>query len=176
MIFNELPLKGAFIIEAERLEDERGFFARTFCRREFLAHGLKADLAQASISFNRKKGTLRGMHLQTAPFEEVKLVRCTMGAIHDVIIDLRIASATFGKYASVDLSSENRRMLYVPEGFAHGFITLVDNTEILYEISQFYSPAYAVGVRWNDPQFAIQWPIEVEVMSDKDRNLPDFHL
>lgn len=176
MIFTETKLKGAFIIEPELLVDERGFFSRTWCKREFGAHGLNSSLVQCNISFNIKKGTLRGMHYQAPPFEEAKLIRCTMGAIHDVIIDLRLSSPSFKQYVAVELTAQNRRMLYVPDGFAQGFITLEDNTEILYQMSEFYAPDYAKGIKWNDPAFAIQWPIKVQVLSDRDRSFPDFTL
>ena len=174
MIFTETSLKGAFLIEPERLEDERGFFARTWCQREFEAHGLNSRLVQCNISFNKKMGTLRGMHYQVAPYEEARLVRCTQGAIYDVIIDLRPESSTFKQYIAAVLTAQNRTMLYVPEGFAHGFLTLEDNTEVFYQMSEFYAPEYARGVRWNDPAFGIQWPAEVQVISDRDQNYPDF--
>jgi dTDP-4-dehydrorhamnose 3,5-epimerase len=172
--FRETELQGAFIIDPERLEDERGFFARTWCQREAEAYGLQPKWLQCNISFNKKKGTMRGMHYQVAPFEEAKLIRCTMGAIHDVIIDLRPDAPTFKQWVAVELSAENRRMLYIPEGFAHGFLTLEDNSEIFYQMSEFYAPVYARGVRWNDPAFGIQWLIDVRVISDRDRNYPDF--
>jgi dTDP-4-dehydrorhamnose 3,5-epimerase len=175
MIFIETKLKGAFIIEPERVEDERGFFARSWCEREAAAYGLHPKWVQCNISFNKEKATLRGMHYQSAPRQEAKLVRCTMGAIYDVIIDLRPNSSTLGQWVGVELSAENRRMLYISEGFAHGFITLDDNSEIFYQMSEFYAPAHARGVRWNDPAFAIKWPTDVLVISDRDRNYPDFH-
>lgn len=174
MIFIPTQLQGAFIIEPERLEDERGFFARAWCEREADAHGLKVRWVQCNISFNRKKGTLRGMHYQIAPYEEAKLVRCTMGAIYDVIIDLRPMSPTYGNYAAVVLTAQNHKMLFVPEGFAHGFLTLEDDTEVFYQMSQFYAPEYARGVRWDDPAFGIRWPADVLVISDRDRSYPDF--
>lgn len=176
MIFTETKLKGAFIIEPDRLEDERGFFARTWCQKEFQAHKLNPRLVQCNISFNKRKGTLRGMHFQVAPYEEAKLVRCTMGAIYDVIIDLRPDSSTFKKHIGVILNPENRTMLYIPEGFAHGFLTLEDNTEILYQMSEFFSSEHLRGIRWDDPTFRIDWPIEVRVISDRDRNYPDSNL
>jgi dTDP-4-dehydrorhamnose 3,5-epimerase len=172
--FSETTLKGAFVIEPERIEDERGFFARTFCRREFEARGLNPDLVQCSISFNRQRATLRGMHYQSAPHAEAKLVRCTRGAIYDVIIDLRPQSPTFRRWVAVDISAENHLMVYVPEGFAHGFQTLQDETEVSYYISEFYSPERARGVRWNDPAFAIGWPIADPVISVRDQNHPEF--
>jgi len=174
MIFTETKLKGAFVIEPERQEDERGFFARTFCKEEFEAHGLNIDWVQCNISFNKKKGTLRGMHYQTTPYEEVKLVRCTMGAIYDVIIDLRPDSHTFKQWASVELSSENRRMLYVPEQFAHGFQTLANNTEVFYLMSEFYHPGSSKGIRWNDPAFLVKWPIISPIMSSADSSYPNY--
>ena len=174
MIFVETELEGAFILEPEILEDERGFFARTWCRREFEARGLCAEWVQCNISFNRKKGTLRGMHYQAAPYEEVKLVRCTMGSIYDVIIDLRPESSTFMQNAGVVLTAQNRTMLYIPKGFAHGFLTLEDNTEVFYQMAEFYVAECARGVRWNDPAFGIQWPTDVRVISKRDQNHPDF--
>ena len=174
MKFIETELKGAFIVEPELLEDDRGFFARTWCRKEFEQHGLNPDLVQCSISFNRRKGTLRGMHHQVAPAEETKLVRCSMGAIYDVIIDLRPNSPTFKAWVSVELTAENRTMIYIPVGFSHGFITLTDNTEIFYQMSEFYAPESARGVRWNDPAFDIVWPAEVKVISEEDMQYPDY--
>lgn len=174
MIFVETILKGAFVIEAQRLEDERGFFARVFCQRDFAQHGLSTAIAQCNVSFNPRKGTLRGMHYQVAPFEEAKVIRCTQGAIHDVIVDLRPESSTFRKWTGVELSAENRKMLYVPANFAHGFLTLEDNTEVFYQMSQFYSGEHGRGVRWNDPAFNIQWPMEPMIMNDRDRTCPDF--
>ena len=159
MIFHETKLKGAFIIEPERLEDERGFFTRTWCKREFEDHGLNSKLVQCNISFNKKRGTLRGMHYQEAPHEEARLVRCTMGAIYDVIIDLRPDSKTHKQWSSIELAAKDRKMFYFPEGFAHGFLTLEDNTEVFYQMSEFYAPECARGVRWNDPAFGILWQI-----------------
>lgn len=174
MIFTETKLKGAFIVEPERLEDQRGFFARSWCRREFKDHGLNENLAQCNISFNKKRGTLRGMHYQTPPHEEARLVRCTMGALYDVIIDLRITSASFRHWVALELTDENRKMIYIPEGFAHGFLTLADNTEAFYQMSEFYAPRFSRGVRWDDPAFNIHWPIEVKVLSERDKDYPDF--
>jgi dTDP-4-dehydrorhamnose 3,5-epimerase len=176
MIFTPTQISGAFVIEPERIEDDRGFFARTFCNREFTAHGLQTEFVQCNISFNKKKGTLRGMHYQAAPYQEAKLVRCTAGAIYDVIIDLRPDSATFTQWVATQLSAENRKMLYIPKDFAHGFLTLADNTEIFYQMSQFFEPRAARGLCWNDPAFDIQWPAPVTVISPKDQNYPDFHL
>jgi dTDP-4-dehydrorhamnose 3,5-epimerase len=177
MIFSETKLKGSFLIEPERKEDQRGFFARTWCQEEFEDQGLNPKLVQCSVSFYNKKGTLRGMHFQVAPFEETKLVRCTKGEIFDVIIDLRPDSQTFKKYFSVLLNEENRLMLYIPPGFAHGFQTMTDNAEVFYQMSQLYSPEHARGVRWNDPVFGIQWPPEDKrIIIDRDLNYPDFSL
>lgn len=174
MIFNETDLKGAFVIEPELKEDERGFFARTWCQREFHNQGLNPELVQCNISFNKNKSTLRGMHFQAATHQEAKLVRCTMGSIHDVIVDLRPNFPTFKQYFAVDLTAQNRKMLYIPEGLAHGFLTLEDNTEVLYQMSEFYAAEHSRGVRWDDPAFGIQWPTEVRVISERDRNYASF--
>jgi dTDP-4-dehydrorhamnose 3,5-epimerase len=174
MNFRETELKGAYVIDPQRLEDERGFFARSWCRREFEARGLNPNLVQCNLSFNAATGTLRGMHYQIAPFEEAKLIRCTRGSIYDVIVDIRPDSASFGKYFSLVLTAENRSMLYAPEGFAHGFLTLEDHTEVFYQMSQFYAPEHARGFRWNDPVFGIRWPGDVKVISERDRSYPDF--
>jgi dTDP-4-dehydrorhamnose 3,5-epimerase len=163
-----------FLIDLEKHSDHRGFFARTYCEREFDSHGLKTRWVQCSISFNGAKGTLRGMHFQTPPFQEAKLIRCVRGAIHDVVIDLRRDSTTFKQHVAVSLSSENGKMLYVPEGFAHGFQTLQDDTEVLYQISQFYSPEHARGVRWDDAAFGIDWPPDNRTILDRDQSYPDF--
>lgn len=168
MRFTETSLKGAFIIEPDRIEDERGFFARTFCRQEFEKHGLNPNMVQCSVSFNTKKGTLRGMHYQAKPHEEVRLVRCTRGALYDVILDLRGDSPTFKQWIAVELTAENRKMAYVPEGFAHGFQTLEDNTEVFYQMSEFYHSECARGARWDDPVFGIVWPIDKKTVSRKD--------
>jgi len=174
VIFVETKLKGAFIIEPERMEDERGFFARTWCQHEFAAHGLNSQLVQCSISFNKKKGTLRGMHYQVAPYEEVRLVRCTMGSIYDVIIDVRPHSPTFKHWISSELTAANRLMLYIPEGFAHGFQTLEDDTEVFYQMSEFYHSECARGIRWDDKAFGIEWPNDITAISDKDREYAGF--
>jgi len=174
MIFSAARLPGAFIIATERLEDERGFLARSFCQEEFRAHGLDFPIAQCSISFNRRKGTLRGMHLQVAPYEEAKLVRCTRGAIYDVIIDLRPESPTFRQWLAMELTADNRLMLCVPRGFAHGFQTLEDNTEVFYMMSEFYHPECAKGVRWNDPMFNIKWPNGDRIIAARDLTYSDF--
>lgn len=170
MKFAETKLKGAHVIEPERLEDDRGFFARTFCRKEFEAHGLNPILVQSSISFNAKKGTLRGMHYQTPPHEETKLVRCTRGSVYDVILDLRRGSPTFKQWVAVELTADNRCALYIPAGFAHGFQTLTDHTEILYQMSEFYHPESARGVRWDDPAFGITWPLPDPIISQRDQS------
>ena len=174
MKFIETELKGAFLIDPERLEDDRGFFARAFCRKEFEPYGLNLDWDQCNISYNLRKGTLRGLHYQAAPFAEAKLVRCTMGAIYDVILDLRPHSDTFRQWISAELSAENRKMIYVPQGFAHGFQTLVDHTEVFYQMSAFYAAEYARAVRWNDPQFNIHWPEADRIISEKDQKIEDF--
>jgi dTDP-4-dehydrorhamnose 3,5-epimerase len=176
MIFKDTPLQGAYVVDLERREDERGFFARSWCREEFQAHDLNPRLVQCNISFNLISATLRGMHYQVEPFAEAKLIRCTMGSIHDVIVDLRPASSTFMQYFGLVLTAENRAMLFVPEGFAHGFLTLADNTEVFYQMSEFYAPGYARGFRWNDPAFGIGWPTDVKIISDRDRDYPDFVL
>lgn len=173
-MFVETFLKGAFIIDLEKRGDDRGFFARAFCRQEFAGHGLEVQVAQCNISFNERKGTLRGMHYQVAPFEEAKLVRCTMGSIYDAIIDLRPASPTFGRSFGVELTARNRTMLYVPRGFAHGFQTLEDNTEVFYQMSQFYSAEHSRGVRWNDPAFDIKWPPDKRIINERDQKYSDF--
>ncbi len=174
MIFTATPVTGAVVVEPELIEDERGFFARSFCTREFEAHGLNPRGVQCSISFTKMKGTLRGLHFQRPPHVEVRLVRCTAGALYDVIVDLRADSPTFGKHFGVELSARNRKMLYVPEGFAHGFQTLENDTEVFYQMSELFVPDAAAGVRWNDPAFGIEWPIEVTVISERDRTYPDF--
>jgi len=172
MIFKETTLKGSFIIDFEPIADERGFFARSFCQREFASHKLNAHIAQCNISFNKNRGTLRGMHFQKAPEAEAKLVRCTQGSIYDVIIDLRPESPTYCHWIAVELTADNYRALYIPEGLAHGFQTLVDNSEVFYQMSVFYAPEFASGVRWDDPAFGITWPLTDPIISDKDRLYP----
>ena len=174
MIFRETKLPGAFAIDLEPKTDERGFFVRTWCQHEFAAHGLNTKLAQCSVSFNTRKGTLRGMHYQLAPHAESKLVRCTRGAIYDVIVDIRPQSPKFKDSFGIVLTAEKRNMLYVPEGCAHGFLTLEEGTEVFYQISEFQSPESARGVRFDDPAFGIAWPEKVEVISERDRNYPNF--
>ncbi|MCB0213950.1 MAG: dTDP-4-dehydrorhamnose 3,5-epimerase [Anaerolineae bacterium] len=174
MIFHETKLENAYIIDIQKHQDQRGFFARAWCQNEFEAHGLVPRLVQTNISYNKVKGTLRGMHYQMAPHAETKLVRCTRGAIFDVIIDLRPDTATYKQWLGVELTAANYRMLYVPEGFAHGFITLEDNVEVTYQVSQFYTPEAESGVRYNDPAFGIEWPVAVAVISDKDKSWPDY--
>jgi dTDP-4-dehydrorhamnose 3,5-epimerase len=174
MKFIETKLKGAFIITPDLIEDERGFFARTFCKREFEEHGLNSGLVQCNISFNKKEGTLRGMHYQTSPHAEVKIVRCTAGAIYDVIIDLRPESPTFRQWFGAELSEKNHQMLYVPEGFAHGYQTLEEQAEVFYQVSAFYHPASERGIRCDDPAFGIEWPIPACVVSNKDATHPDW--
>jgi dTDP-4-dehydrorhamnose 3,5-epimerase len=174
LIFSETKLRGAFVIQLEEHADPRGFFARTFSRQEFIANGLNSHVEQCSISFNMRKGTLRGMHFQAPPFQEAKLVRCARGSIYDVIIDLRQDSLSYRQFFGIELSAVNRKMLYIPEGFAHGFQTLEDNTEVCYQMSQVYAPEYARGVRWDDPAFGIDWPQAERTILDRDRTYPDF--
>lgn len=174
MIFKETNIKGAFIIEIKRIEDERGFFGRSFCQTEMKQHGLEETIAQINMSSNKKKGTLRGLHYQEAPFEETKLVRCTRGSLFDVLVDLRIESDTYLQWFGLELSADSYRMLYIPKGCAHGFLTLEDNTDIMYLTSQFYAPGAEKGLLWNDPAFNIKWPIEPIVISEKDKNQPLF--
>jgi dTDP-4-dehydrorhamnose 3,5-epimerase len=174
MRFGQTAIEGAYIIDPEPVHDERGSFARLWDRDEFERRGLTTTMAQCSVSHNRYRGTLRGMHYQAPPYEEVKLVRCTRGAMYDVIIDVRPRSPTFRRWIGVDLSEHNRRLLYVPAGVAHGFLTLQDDVEVYYQISQVYEPTVARGVRWNDPAFAITWPADVRVLSERDRTYADF--
>jgi dTDP-4-dehydrorhamnose 3,5-epimerase len=174
MIFKSTELRGAYVIEPERFQDPRGYFARTFCEKEFATHGLETQVSQCSISFNCKKGTLRGMHYQLAPFEEVKVVRCNRGAILDVIIDLRPDSSSFKRHIAVRLDEENGKMVYVPAGCAHGFQTLENDTEVFYQMSQVHSAEHARGVRWNDPVFGIHWPEDSRTILERDQNYPDF--
>ena len=174
MIFTELSLPGAFVVDIQPITDERGFFARGWCRKEFQAYGLASEFVQRNIGFSQRKGTLRGMHYQAAPHAEVKLVRCTRGAVCDVIVDLREGSRTFRKWHAVELSADNHRMIYVPEGFAHGYLTLTDDAEIYYDTTCVYDPGSARGVRFDDPAFAIQWPASPVVISEKDKIYPDF--
>jgi dTDP-4-dehydrorhamnose 3,5-epimerase len=176
MIFTETILKGVFVIDIEPIKDARGFFARTWCQREFEANGLAVAWVQSSTSVNSRRGTMRGMHYQVAPHEEVKLVRCTAGAIYDVIVDLRPASPTYCQHVGVTLSAENRRAIYIPKQFAHGFLTLEDNTEVSYHMSEFYTSESARGFRWDDPAFNIKWPDAIMVMSERDRTWPTFAL
>lgn len=170
MIFTETPLKGAYVIDIEKIEDDRGFFGRSFCQKEFEKHGLEKQLVQANVSYNKKKGTLRGMHYQVFPYEETKLVRCTGGAIYDVIVDLRDDSPTYKQWFGVELTAHNLRMLYVPKHFAHGFITLEDHSSVNYMVSQFYAPGSERGIKYDDPQFGINWPVEIQVISEKDNS------
>ena len=175
VIFNETKFSGVYLIDIEPVVDDRGFFVRTFCRDEFAKHGLNPQVVQCNLSYNREKGTLRGMHYQVAPKEEAKLVSCTLGAIYDVIVDVRVDSPTYCEWLAVELSARGRgRLLYIPEGFAHGFQTLEDHTEVFYQMSEFYAPECARGVRWNDPTFGIQWPEGPRIMSERDRSYPDF--
>jgi dTDP-4-dehydrorhamnose 3,5-epimerase len=174
VIFVETEVKGVWLVTPEPAEDHRGFFARTWCEHEFAAHGLTERWVQCSISFNRQRGTLRGLHYQRAPHEETRLVRCTMGAIYDVVLDLRGESLTFGKHVAVELSAANRKMVYIPRGCAHGLQTLVNDSEVFYQMSAFYSPDHVAGVRWDDPAFEIPWPCPDPILSDRDRSYPSF--
>ena len=174
MIFKETKLQGAYIIDPTIIGDDRGFFARAWCQKTFAEQGLNAALAQSNISFNKFKGTVRGMHRQIAPAAEVKLVRCTRGAIYDVIVDLRPDSITYKQWVGVELTADNHRMLYVPEGFAHGYQTLEDDCEVFYQVSQFYSPSHERGARHNDPAFGIEWPVPITTVSTKDQQWPDY--
>jgi dTDP-4-dehydrorhamnose 3,5-epimerase len=173
MRITETRLGGAYVIELERHEDERGYFARTFCRAEFERAGLTSPVEQCSTSFNRRRGTLRGLHFQLAPAAEHKLVRCTRGRIYDVIVDIRDGSPTLYEWLAVELSEHDGRALYVPAGFAHGFQTLADGTEVFYQISEPYQPDLARGLRWDDPRLAIRWPIPTPILSERDRSYPD---
>jgi dTDP-4-dehydrorhamnose 3,5-epimerase len=172
MIFTETALKGAYVIDLKTIEDERGFFARSFCRNEFAAYGLKTEVAQCNVSFNKNKGTLRGMHFQLQPKAEAKLVRCTRGEIFDVIIDLRPDSPTYCQWVSVELNADNHQSIYIPEGFAHGFQTLQGNSEVFYQMFTLYSPEHATGFRWDDPEFGIAWPLPVSSIAERDLAFP----
>ena len=172
MKFSPTKLSGVWLVDLERREDERGFFARSWCQSEFERHGLNPRLVQCNVSFNRKRGTLRGMHYQVAPHAEAKLVRCTRGAIFDVAVDLRPESPTYRHWVGVELTAENGRALYIAEGFAHGFQTLADDSEVFYQMSEFFHPECARGLRWNDPAFGISWPSPNPIISDRDQNLP----
>jgi dTDP-4-dehydrorhamnose 3,5-epimerase len=172
MIFSVSPLAGAYTVELEPHSDERGFFARSYCAEEFAARGLGPDLRQCSVSYNARKGTLRGMHCQDAPHEEHKLVRCTSGAIFDVIIDIRASSPTYRRWFGAELTADNRRSLFIPPGFAHGFVTLTDHAEVYYMISVAHAPAFSRGFRWNDPAFGIAWPLSPTVISARDAAYP----
>lgn len=175
MKYTPTPLEGAFLIDLDKRGDERGFFARMFCMEEFATNGLETSFVQANNSSSVKAGTLRGLHYQLEPMAEVKLVRCVRGSFYDVILDLRLGSATFGKSFGAVLSAENRTMMYVPKGFAHGFLTLENDSEVLYLVSQFYSKDLERGIRWNDPFFNIAWPDVPKVISERDNSHPDFH-
>ena len=174
MTFTETPLPGAYIIEPDQFRDERGFFARSWCRDELARQGLDPSVAQMNISYNFRRGTLRGMHFQQSPHEEVKIVRCTRGRVFDVLLDLRPESPTYLKWFGVELSADNYRMLYIPKRFGHGYQTLEDHSDIFYLVSAFYAPAHASGVLYNDPAFGIHWPLEVSEISEKDRSWPAF--
>jgi dTDP-4-dehydrorhamnose 3,5-epimerase len=171
--FAPTELSGVHVVEQERFADERGWFARTWCRQEFARAGLEPSLVQCSASFNHRRGTVRGLHYQAPPFAEVKLVRCSRGALFDVAVDLRPGSPAFGRWIGVELTPENGRMLYIPRGFAHGFMTLADETEVAYQMSESYSPEHARAVRWSDPLIGVRWPGPIEVISPRDRDCPD---
>jgi dTDP-4-dehydrorhamnose 3,5-epimerase len=174
LIFKETNLAGVYKVEPECIVDERGFFARTFCETEFTKQGLVARLVQCSVSRNIKRGILRGIHYQIAPHSEVKLVRCTMGAIFDIVVDLRRNSLTYTQWTSAELTAENQTALYIPEGCAHGFLTLTDNSEVFYQMSAFYEPSAGSGVRWNDPAFNIRLPFEPEIIAARDQQYADY--
>ncbi len=176
MIFKELALSGAYLIELEKFEDNRGFFAETFNRRVFEKNGLGFSIAQCNISFNKQRGTLRGMHFQLPPLDEIKIVQCIRGAVFDVIVDLRRNSPTYCNWIGTELTEENRKQVYVPKGFAHGYMTNKNNSEVMYLVSEFYEPKNARGVRWNDPAFKIGWPTVKDIrINERDANYPDFH-
>jgi dTDP-4-dehydrorhamnose 3,5-epimerase len=174
MVFHETKLPGVFEIDLEPIIDERGFFARSWCRKEFEAHGINARMEQCNISYSLRKGTLRGIHWQEVPFAENKLVRCTRGGLYDVVVDLRVGSSRFKQWIALELTATNRRMVYIPRGCAHGFLTLEDQTEVFYQMSEFHNGDSARGARWNDPAFQIVWPTEARVISERDRTYPDF--
>lgn len=176
MIFKKTKISGVYLLQPERVTDERGFFARMWCQSEFTEQGIDPRIVQCNLSFNPHKGTLRGMHYQRAPHEETKIVRCTVGAIFDVALDLRRDSPTFKQWVGAPLTAENREMLVIPPGCAHGFLTLAHNTEVFYQMSAYYTPTHGAGVRWNDPAFGIHWPGDVTMITDRDRDYPDFRL
>lgn len=174
MIFKEGRIKGVYLIETEPIKDQRGNFARTFCAREFERQGIEFNIVQSNTSFNKKRGTLRGMHYQDKPHEEAKLIRCTRGSVYDLIIDLREDSPTYKQWEAFEISAENKQLIYVPKGFAHGFQTIEDNTEVTYQMSAFYHEASSKGLRWNDPAFGLVWPLDHPILSVKDHNYTDF--
>jgi dTDP-4-dehydrorhamnose 3,5-epimerase len=176
MIFTAAPLAGAYVMEPRKIEDDRGFFGRILCRDEFRQHGLRLDVPQTNVARTRRRGTMRGLHFQEAPHAEIKIVRCTRGAVYDVIVDLRPESPTFTRWFGVELTEDNFKALYVPEGFAHGYLTLVDDSEVYYHTSEVYHPESATGVRYDDPEFGIVWPIAVEIVSRQDSEWPDFAM
>lgn len=176
MKFIETPLVGAYVVEMEPIADNRGYFARSYCEREFVERGLKVPFVQCNVSYNHQRGTIRGMHYQREPHGETKLIRCIRGAIYDVIVDIRPESASYGKWYGVELCSSNQRMLYVPDGFAHGFQTLENETEVFYQMGNFFVPESSEGLRWDDPVIGIEWPLPCSVISDKDQSYPGFRL
>lgn len=169
MIFTQTSIEGVFVIEVERITDNRGFFGRLWCKEEMQSRGLDCNISQSNISYSLKKGTLRGLHFQKSPFQETKIVRCTKGAVYDVVVDLRPNSRTFLNWFGIELTEENRKMIYVPKNFAHGFLTLIDHSEVYYMVSEFYKPDFESGLRWNDPTLNIKWPIDVVEVSDRDK-------
>jgi dTDP-4-dehydrorhamnose 3,5-epimerase len=175
MNFSETPLKGAYIIDLDKREDSRGFFARTFCKNEFQDLNLDFNIVQMNNSLSKDKGTMRGLHYQLPPKAETKIVRCINGAVFDVIVDLRKQSETFGKWFGEELNEDNRKMMYVPKGFAHAILTLCENTELFYMVTEFYAPEFERGLRWNDPFHSIKWPVEPKIISEKDKNYPNFN-
>lgn len=176
MIFSETKLKGAFVIDVQKLTDDRGFFGRLWCENEMKAHDLETNIVQSNVSLSKNKGTLRGMHFQRSPYQETKLVRCTKGSVYDVIVDLRPESQTFKQWFGVKLSETDHKMIYVPKNFAHGFLTLEDNSEVYYLVTQFYNKDHEAGLRWDDPELNIDWPIMVHEISEKDNSHPNFDL
>lgn len=174
MIFTETRLKGAFIIDVKKLEDSRGFFGREWCKKEFEEHGLNPNIVQTNVSYSKVKGTLRGMHYQVAPYSECKTIRCTAGALYDVIVDIRKDSPTFKQWIGIELTAESYKMIYVPEGFAHGFITLEDHTAVNYMVTEYYAPGAEAGIKFDDPAFNIKWPFKPGIISERDNSLPFF--
>jgi dTDP-4-dehydrorhamnose 3,5-epimerase len=176
MIFTETRISGAFLLEIKKIEDDRGFFGRSFCKKELEEHGLNGNIVQANTSMSRKKGTIRGLHYQVEPYHEAKLIRCTRGRVFDVIVDLRPGSPTYLQWFGAELTPDNYRMVYVPGNFAHGYLSLEDNSEVYYNVTEFYTPGSEKGIRYNDPALNIEWPIPVEIVSEKDKSWPDYKV